>query len=99
MCTRALWKKGIIKGKKREETKRKEKKKKVKEEVLLLLSGQIFEMKFIITPDRGKEGRQRTGLNEHRTPPLVRLCEYMKTPCARHEGSVDGHDDDDDNAR
>lgn len=92
MCFGALWKKGINKGKRG-----KEKKKKVKEEVLLLLSGQLFKMNFVITPDGGKEGRQRTGLNEHQTPPLVRLCEYMKTPCARHERSVGGHDDD--NAR
>lgn len=80
----------------REKEGRKKKKKKVKEEVLLLLSGQLFILNFIITPDGGKEGRQRTGLNEHQTP-LVRLCEYMKTPCARQEGSVGGHDDD--NAR
>lgn len=81
----------------REKDGREKKKKKVKEEVLLLLSGQLFKRNFVITPDGGKEGRQRTGLNEHQTPPLVRLCEYMKTPCARHERSVGGHDDD--NAR
>lgn len=73
----SLVKKGIVKGK----TGRIKIKDRGNIAPILLLFGKNTKLNIIIIRDGGKEKQKQDTVERTPKAPLIRLCEYMKTPC------------------